>query len=157
MKDLTTLLKNIGCTDVWTYIQSGNVVLNINRKDRRKFAEEISQNIFDQFGFLPEVMLLESSELQKAIDNNPYDTGNGKALHFNFLASPPPRPDLDTLTQIKSATEQFKLIDNIFYLYAPDGIGRSKLASKVEQCLGVPITGRNWNTINKLASMINEK
>ncbi len=45
------------------------------------------------------------------------------------------------------------LSDNVFYLYAPDGIGRSKLAAVVEKVLGVPITARNWNTVNTLISM----
>jgi uncharacterized protein (DUF1697 family) len=44
----------------------------------------------------------------------------------------------------------------MFYLYTPDGFGRSKLAAKVEQALGVPVTARNWNTISKLAAMVNK-
>jgi uncharacterized protein (DUF1697 family) len=35
-------------------------------------------------------------------------------------------------------------------LHAPDGIGRSKLAAKIEKTLGVPTTARNWNSVTKL-------
>ena len=45
------------------------------------------------------------------------------------------------------------LSNNVFYLYAPDGIGRSKLAADAEKALGVPITARNWNTVSALISM----
>jgi len=41
-----------------------------------------------------------------------------------------------------------------FYLYAPDGVGRSKLAAGVEKLLGVAMTDRNWKTIRKLWEMI---
>jgi uncharacterized protein (DUF1697 family) len=42
---------------------------------------------------------------------------------------------------------------NIFYLNAPEGFGRSRLAAKDEQCLGVPVTARNWKTVRKLLEM----
>ncbi|MGD8940251.1 MAG: hypothetical protein PVJ72_12780, partial [Gammaproteobacteria bacterium] len=62
----------------------------------------------------------------------------------------------EKLIAVKSKSEEFKLHKNVFYLYAPDGIGRSKLAAKVEQCMGLPVTARNWNTVNKLISMVKE-
>jgi len=55
---------------------------------------------------------------------------------------------------LKSPREDFRLIQQVFYLHAPDGIGRSKLAEKVEKNLGVPATARNWNTVSKLLAMV---
>jgi uncharacterized protein (DUF1697 family) len=80
----------------------------------------------------------------------------GKSLHFFFLASTPAKPDLDALAKLKSSSEEFKLGKNVFYLHAPDGIGRSKLAAKVEKALGVPATARNWNTVSKLMVMVHQ-
>jgi uncharacterized protein (DUF1697 family) len=65
-------------------------------------------------------------------------------------------PDLEGIANIKAATEKLKLHNNVFYLYAPNGIGRSKLATKVEQKLGVAVTARNRNTISKLFEMIKQ-
>jgi uncharacterized protein (DUF1697 family) len=48
----------------------------------------------------------------------------------------------------------FRLLDRVFYLYAPEGIGRSKLAMKVEKTLGVAVTARNWRTVNKMMEMV---
>ena len=36
----------------------------------------------------------------------------------------------------------------MFYLHAPDGIGRSKLVANIEACLGQSATGRNLNKIS---------
>ncbi|MBK8986440.1 MAG: hypothetical protein IPM39_10210 [Chloroflexi bacterium] len=41
----------------------------------------------------------------------------------------------------------------MFYLHAPDGIGRSKLAEKIGQGWGVAITGRNRRTVSTLMDM----
>ena len=137
-----------------SYIQSGNVVFHINHGKSSKIAEEISLKILENYGFEPKVLLLELADLHDAVDNNPFETKDGKSLHFFFMASHPESPDLEQLVAIKSDSEKFKLIGDVFYLYAPDGIGRSKLAAKVEQYLGVPGTARNWNTISKLLSIV---
>lgn len=117
-------------------------------------ADEIGSRIHEDFGFKPEVLLLEIPELEAAIKGNPFSTEEGKALHFFFMDSTPVKPDLDKLMGIKSKTEEFYLHKNVFYLYTPDGIGRSKLAAKVGQVLGVPVTARNWNTVSKLSDMV---
>ena len=80
----------------------------------------------------------------------------GKELHLYFLVSRPKKPDLDRLDAVKARSERFALKDTVFYLYAPDGIGRSKLAAAVERSLGVAATARNWNTVEKLLEMVAE-
>lgn len=132
MKDLTVILDTLGYENIQTYIQSGNIVF--------KCKNRISENSAD--------------ELQNAVENNPFDTNDGQALHFFFLKSPPPQPNIHQLMSMKSVSEEFKLDKNVFYLYAPDGIGRSKLAAGVEQALGITVTARNWNTISKLFAMV---
>ena len=156
MKHLTEILADMGGQDIQTYIQSGNVVFRIRQGEAEKIAKEISRKILDSYSFEPKVLLLEPDDLHAAIDNNPFDTRDGKALHFLFLSSTPESPDLEQLDAIKSDAEEFKLVGNVFYLYAPEGIGRSKLAAKVEQHLGVQGTGRNWNTISKLKSLVDK-
>lgn len=153
MRELAEILEGMGCEDIKTYIQSGNVVFRSKKKKSNKAPKEISSKILDSRGFEPKVLLFEISDFKKAIENCPFKTENGKTLHFYFLDSPPNKPDIEGLTALQSKSEEFKLNKNIFYLYAPDGIGRSKLAAKVERCLGVSATARNWNTVRKLMSM----
>ena len=153
MRDLVGILEGMGCEKVKTYIQSGNAVFKAEKKQIKKIAEKLKSKILESHGFKPKVLLTGITELEGAIKNNPFKTFEGKSLHFYFLESIPPKPNLDKLENEKSNSEAFKLDKNIFYLYAPDGIGRSKLAAKVEQALGVPATARNWNTVSKLIAM----
>jgi uncharacterized protein (DUF1697 family) len=145
MKDLVEILKGMGCEKVKTYIQSGNVVFKNDKQHSIEIAREISAEILESHGFEAKVILLDTTELRYAIENNPFKTTDGKALHFFFLDSHPEHPDLDRLMSAKAKSEEFKLDKNIFYLYAPDGIGRSKLAVKIEQ-----------NTVKKLIEMVGQ-
>jgi uncharacterized protein (DUF1697 family) len=54
---------------------------------------------------------------------------------------------------LRSESERFELISSVFYLYAPGGVGRSKLAAGAEKLLGVSMTDRNWKTVTKLRDM----
>lgn len=154
MKELSTVLAEMGCQNVLTYIQSGNVVFQAEINDTKIFAEMISANILKSHGFGPKVWLMNQLELETAVNNNPFDTGNGKILHFCFLDDLPNVPNIKKLNELKTESESFELQARILYLFTPEGIGRSKLAAGLENCLGVPVTVRNWNTVQKLLSMI---
>ncbi|MCA9919167.1 MAG: DUF1697 domain-containing protein [Anaerolineales bacterium] len=155
MKELKAVLATLGLANVQTYIQSGNVVFQSDRTDLAALAEEIGAAIERSHGFAPQIMLLRLADLATAVSQTPYPATDEqhKTLHFYFLESAPPDPDLASLEALKSATEQFALKDAVFYLYAPDGIGRSKLAAKVERALGVAATARNWRTVSTLLEM----
>lgn len=152
MSDLKSLLETLECLDVRTYIQSGNVVFKTSFESGEELASRIAHQIHGKFGFMPIVLLLGLDELERAIANNPFTQGVDapQSLHIGFLASTPTNPDLSKLVKLKSENEQFRLIGNVFYLFAPDGVGRSKLAAGAESALGVPMTDRNWRTVRKI-------
>lgn len=156
MKELKALLLDLGCENVQTYIQSGNVVFSSASDDANALSEAMSDRVAKDFGFRPDVLLLTPDQLQQAIDDNPFPKAidDPKTLHLSFLTEVAHAADLDTMTALKSDTESFKLSDAVFYLHAPDGIGRSKLAAKTEALLGVSATARNWRTVIKLQAML---
>lgn len=151
MKELTSLMGTNGFSDVKTYIQSGNVVF----KSASKPSDEIGTLIEGKFGFKPSVFILSETELKEAAQNSPYQTDIGKTLHFFFCDQIPQSVDYEFLDGLKAPSEEYQLIDKVFYLYAPDGIGRSKLAEKMGRTFkDVTMTARNLNTINKLIEMV---
>ncbi len=155
MRDLVTLFEELGCGNIRTYIQSGNVVFETNGKSREELAKRISEKVDDKFGFTPYILLLTAEELEQAMARNPFAQAvdTPQSLHLGFLASAPVNPDLARLERLKSESESYQLIGKVFYLYAPDGVGRSKLAAGAEHALGVPMTDRNWHTICKIAEI----
>jgi uncharacterized protein (DUF1697 family) len=155
MKELKALLENLDLQSVRTYIQSGNVVFQSEEENAARLSRKISAEIKKSHGFEPQVLLLRIEEMEKAIEANPFPEAESepKTLHVNFLAAVPENPDLKALEGLRKENERFELKGNIFYLHAPDGIGRSKLAANAEKLLGVPMTARNWRTVSKIMEM----
>lgn len=155
MKELVTVLAGLGLHNIKTYIQSGNVIFQSERSDRSELAQEITSAIKHSHGIAPAILLLDLTELQRAIGANPYPEGEAepKSLHLFFLDAAPPSSKLAVLEQLKADNERFQLIDKVFYLHAPDGIGRSKLAESVGKGWGVIITARNWRTVTEMMKM----
>lgn len=149
MKALKAMLETQGYTAVKTYIQSGNVVLEAGRNPQ----EELGLLIQREFGFSPDVMVLEKHSFESAVANNPYPDFEGKTVHFYFCKTTPAL-NVERLQKLSSDSEMYEVVGDVFYLHAPDGIGRSKLVAGVESGLGVSATGRNLNTVNKLREMI---
>jgi uncharacterized protein (DUF1697 family) len=155
MKDLVALLENTGSQNVRTYIQSGNAVFRNGEGNASLLSNKITAAIRESRGFEPRVLLLEPEKIERAVESNPFPEAESepKTLHVHFLASMPRNPDLGALESIKSDRERFALKDGVFYLHAPDGIGRSKLAANAEKLLGVSMTGRNWRTVCKVMAL----
>jgi uncharacterized protein (DUF1697 family) len=158
MKELVEILKELGCRNVKTYIQSGNAVFQTKEKNTARLSTKVSAAIKKRRGFEPFVLLLEAAELEMAIAGNPFPEGEAehKTLHIGFLECTPKCPDLKAVSTIQLASERFHLADCFFYLYAPAGIGQSKLAERAERLLGVAMTMRNWRTVCKIKEMVSE-
>lgn len=61
---------------------------------------------------------------------------------------------LETLRAFATAGERLEAIGDVLYFWHPDGIGHSKMAEKAQPRLIGVGTGRNWNTVLKLADMV---
>jgi len=149
MKTLKVLLESHGYQNVRTYIQSGNIALQAENNPQN----ELGPLIQAEFGFTPKSLVLSENEFKLSVANNPYPEFEGKTVHFYFCKDTPVA-DFEKLEALATEEENFKLLGKVFYLHAPNGIGRSRLAAGVEACLGVPATGRNLNTINKLKELL---
>ena len=155
MQELKALMEDLNLQNVRTYIQSGNVVFRSEEHDSTLLVGRISAEIKKRHGIEPLVLLLRKGELERAMKSNPFPEAEPepKTLHLNFLLSVPENPDLKALQDLKTENERFELKETVFYLHAPDGIGRSKLAANLEKLLGVSATGRNWRTVCKIMEL----
>ena len=155
MQDLRDLLAGLGCADVATYIQSGNAVFR-HSGSAAKLSILIADKIESNFSFRPAVMVIAARLFADIAAANPYSdlADDPKQVHIAFLGAPAVSANLDRLQELASAGEEFILKGTAFYLYAPNGIGRSKLAAAVEKCLGVATTSRNARTVSKIGELL---
>lgn len=154
MKELAALCAALGFGDVRTYIQSGNVVFSA-AGTATSLTARIGAAVERRCGFRPQLLLLGSAELARAIAANPFPeaTRQPQLLHLWFLAARPAKGAGAALEELAAEDEHFVLRGRVLYLHAPRGIGRSKLAARAERALGVTATARNWRTATTLLSM----
>lgn len=154
MKDLTRLMLAAGLSDVKTYIASGNVVF---RSDLSEAALEtlIGDLVEQNFGFRPSVFVITLAHLEKVLAENPFRNHEhkGKAQHVFFFKAPPSKIDRDLLDSLKADSEAYEINDERMYLYAPEGIGRSKMVEKIGRAIKADMTARNLNTVETLRDM----
>lgn len=157
MVELRRLLENLGFQTVRTYIQSGNCVLNaVPSMDAATVGATITTAIKAKFGHDVPAIALPRSALADAIESTPYavDPDDIKSVYLFFLSEPVLMPDLAPLEAIKHETERFHLTQRAFYLHAPKGIWKSKLAAKVETYFGVSMTARNLRSAHKILALV---
>ncbi|MGV8928494.1 MAG: DUF1697 domain-containing protein [Brevundimonas sp.] len=64
---------------------------------------------------------------------------------------------LEAIRAFATAGERVEAVGEVLYFSHPDGIGHSKMAEKAQPRLIGIGTGRNWNTVLKLADMVGLK
>jgi uncharacterized protein (DUF1697 family) len=159
MRELAAALEDAGFKSVRTYIQSGNVVFRSARGTARTLSARIEGLVLERFGFSPRVVVITAGELGAAIRGNPFLEAqrDHKCLHLYFLSEKPTKPDLGSLSRIEAGREEFRLKGGVFYLYTPDGFAQSVLRSRIERCLGVAATARNWRTAHELLKLVDQQ
>lgn len=156
MQGLSELLTDAGCTDVRTYIQSGNVVFQAGPGLALTIPSLIEKAIRDRFGISVPVVTRSAAELRRAAQANPYlardkDTS---LLHVAFLAAKPTAAQIKSLDPDRSPPDEFIVRDRQVYLRLPNGVGRTKLTNAyLDSKLGTTSTLRNWRTVLKLVEM----
>jgi uncharacterized protein (DUF1697 family) len=158
MYELKTCLEDLGLQDVRTVIQSGNVIFQTESQDNAGLVASMRAAILQKHGIELQVWLLTPDALRQVLANNPFPQAqtDPKSLHIFFLVSDPLHPHLEELGSLRKENERFELHDSVVYLHAPDGIGRSKLVNALEKQLDVPITGRNWRSLNRILTAAQE-
>ncbi|MCX4814697.1 DUF1697 domain-containing protein [Streptomyces sp. NBC_01239] len=158
MADLRTLLEGLGLDGVRTYLQSGQAVFTSGHGDEESLAADIARAIEERFGFTVDVVVRDHAYLAAIVADCPFPAAEleGKQLHVTYYSVPLADDRFAGLDQAAFLPEEFRLGDRALYLYAPDGLGRSKLAAELSRPRlnkGVVATTRNWNTVVKLVEM----
>jgi uncharacterized protein (DUF1697 family) len=160
MKDLAKLFAEVGCEDVRTYIQSGNVVFHADATTAEKVPAAVAKAIQEEFSLRVPVVTRSAAELRAVREHNPYvakdgtDKSDPPALHVMFLADEPSSERAGKLDPKRSPGDEFTLRGREIYLKCPNGLARTKLTNDYfDRALGTVSTVRNWNTVLKLLAM----
>ncbi len=155
MTDLRRISAKVtGDPDVRSYIASGNIVFAAEGQ-ANQLASGIADGIKADLGFEVPVLVLDDATLRDVLNDCPFPRDGGKLVHGYFCFADPV-VDGAAVDALKTPTEAVAVIGRTVWLHAPDGIGRSKLAAKMERLIGVEATARNLNTVIKIVEMLDE-
>lgn len=158
MVDLKASFEEMGFSNVLTYIQSGNVLLQSEEKDKAVLTTKIEKGLSKRFNFDAKVVVVSQKELATIVKSAPEGFGKDeKKYRYDviFLKEP--------LTP-KEAMESVKVREGVDAAHAGKQVLYfSRLISRASQSyltkiIGMPVyqnmTIRNWNTTTKLLALM---
>jgi uncharacterized protein (DUF1697 family) len=140
---------------VKSYIQSGNIVFSFHGL-AEAIARKVAVEFEKEFGFAAKVMVVDAKRWGRMMEGNPYAklaAESPKTVHAGICQGEPNAKGLKALLAKTGGSETFVIGKGIVYLHAPDGFGTSKFAAGMEKACGVPMTVRNWRTMETLWTM----
>ncbi|MFJ9539994.1 DUF1697 domain-containing protein [Streptomyces sp. NPDC101225] len=161
MAELRQLMGGLGYGGVRTHLQSGQAVFTSGHGDEQSLAGELADAIEKRFGFSVDVIVRDHAYLAAVAAACPFPAAGleAKQLHVTYFSAPVDAARFAEIDREAYLPEEFRLGERELYLYAPDGLGRSKLAehlAKPRVNKGVIATTRNWNTVLKLVELTAE-
>ncbi|MFE9452281.1 DUF1697 domain-containing protein [Streptomyces sp. NPDC006739] len=158
MAELRQLMEGLGHDRVRTHLQSGQAVFASGHGDEESLAAELTAAIERSFGFPVDVIVRDHTYLTAVVEACPFPAAELEArqLHVTYLSAPVTPERFADIDRDAHLPEEFALGDRALYLYAPDGLGRSKLAEALSRrriTKDLIATTRNWNTVVKLVEL----
>jgi uncharacterized protein (DUF1697 family) len=158
MAELRRLLAGLGHGAVRTYLNSGNAVFTSDNDDQDALAAALEEALEKHFGFKVACMVRSSSYLRAVAEDCPFSSNEleGRQLHVTFYSGPATPERFAAIDKAAYLPEEFRLGDQVLYLYAPEGLAKSKLAEAVSRpalLKGLDATARNWNTVKALVEL----
>lgn len=157
MADLRCFVEELGFGDVRTLLQTGNIVFTGTARTAAALERTLETESAKRLDLHAAYMIRTPKELASAIGDNPFpkeaaaDPGH---LIVMFLKNAPSPAAVKSLQAAIKGPELICAIRNQLYIVYPAGIGESRLTIKlIEDKLRTLGTGRNWNTIQKLAAL----
>ncbi|MDQ6769658.1 MAG: DUF1697 domain-containing protein [Gemmatimonadota bacterium] len=154
MTDLRNFLTQLGFDDVRSLLQSGNLVFGSRARTGAELERFLEAESVKRFAMEIDFFVRAPEEWKSIIRQNPFrkeaeaDPGH---LVVMLLKSPPGPEDVAALQAGITGPEIIRAKGRQLYAFYPNGQGRSRLThAMIEKKLG-RCTGRNWNTVMKLA------
>jgi uncharacterized protein (DUF1697 family) len=157
MAALRGLASSLGFGAPRTLLQSGNLLFESRARPAANLEALIEREAAGRLGLQTDVMVRSAADLKAVVSGNPFpsvakeDPGH---LVVVFLKQVPAVAGVQLLQGAIRGREVVQVAGRHAYITYPDGIGRSRLTMPViERALATRGTGRNWNTVGKLAAL----
>ncbi len=157
MADLRDMVADLGFAGARTLLQSGNLVFQGARRTSEQLERLLELETEKRLGIGVDYCVRTATEWTALVARNPFpDEAERDPSHLLvlFQKEAPKAKDVAALQAAIRGPERVRAEGKQVYIVYPAGIGDSKLTSAVlDKKLGSRGTGRNWNTVLKLADL----
>lgn len=157
MAELRAVCAEQGFEGVATYIQSGNVVL-VSELSADAVADRLKRLIADRFKLDVPVIVRTAAQWRRYAAGSAFpdaETERSKLLHLCLSVGPLKDDVAEVLAARASAKERIAVNGDALWVDFGESVGNSKLTPALfDKAAGSPVTARSWNTVLKLAEMI---
>ena len=156
MADLRAFFMTLGFADAQTLLQTGNVVFTAAKQAGTTLESQLEAQATKRLGLDTDFMVRTAQEWKALVAANPFPemaARDPSHLVVMFLKHRADTKKIKALQGAITGREVVRAVAKQAYITYPDGIGTSRLTNAVlERALGTSSTGRNWNTVLKLAA-----
>lgn len=157
MSDLKLCFVSIGFKNVQTYINSGNVIFETQKKEKAKLVEVCEKAIENDFGFRVVCCVVAASELESTLDKAPSWWGKDNEYKHNAVFVIAPKTVKEVMISIgdyKPGYENVKAVQTIIFWSAKiKTFSRTRYSKIAGNSAYQSVTIRNFNTTKKLAEL----
>ena len=156
MAELKAIAVEAGFANPRTLLASGNLVVESDAEPADVEAQ-LEQGIAAHFGRPIDVIVRTPSQWAALMAANPFtdEAGiDGSKLLLMVMKAGIKDGAVEALRGFATGDERVEPAGGDLFFWRPDGLGRSKMAEKARPRLTGVGTGRNWNTVQKLAVMV---
>ena len=158
MADLKAMVEALGFTGVKTLLQSGNVVFEAGGQSDAELEALLEAEAEKQLGLVSKFIVRDTKAWRAIVDANPMpDEAEREPSRFlvNVSRETVTADQLAAIRAVATPGEKVEAVDRCIYIFFGDGIADSKAALVFgKKSLGLTVTGRNWNTVRKIAALI---
>jgi uncharacterized protein (DUF1697 family) len=157
MDHLRGLFESLGCSNVKTFIASGNVIFDTPARDARTLEKMIEDHLRESLGYEVATFVRSASELAGISHHQPFDPSDpnaeGASLYIAFLQTPPSAGTEQKLMAFRSEVDDFRVNEREVYWLCRKKMSESVFSGALlEKTLGMPATVRNATTVKRLAA-----
>ena len=151
MERLRALLEAVGLTDVRTLIASGNVLFTATARSATALEARIERHLRDALGYDVLTFVRSKPQLDAIVALEPFGAHDGTVL-VTFHKDAPNADATRKLLAHATDTDAFHVHGHESYWGGGARMSESPFFKLgMEKVLGIPGTGRNMNTVRKIA------
>jgi uncharacterized protein (DUF1697 family) len=156
MPALRAFFADLSFSDVRTLLQTGNVIFRGKAQSASDLEQLLERGAKARLGLDTDFFVRSPQDWKTLIGRNPFveeAARNPSRLVVLFLKNAPAPKSVEALRAAIKGSEIVAVAGKQAYIFYPEGIGRSPLTTAlIETKLATRGTGRNWNTVLKLAA-----